>query len=299
MQPSERIEVADLLGECVLWDEPAQALWWTDIEGRVLHRLDWPSRRLESFATPRRLASFGLLETGRELIAAFDNGFAVFDPASGAVTDLAKPEGLTAGIRLNDGKVDRRGRFWAGSMMETDGAPSAARLYCLNDGRIESRLQGIGIANGLCWSPDGTVCYFADSREKAIWRFAFEAATGVLSDCRPFAVSPAGVSPDGATVDAEGYVWSAQWGGAAVIRYAPDGRIDRVVDVPVAQPTSVAFGGPELNLLFVASARLGAPAQTGAGDLFVYNAPVRGLPENRCKIGHRPQIAGQIASLGD
>ena len=197
--------------------------------------------------------------------------------------DILRPPGLGERQRLNDGRVDRQGRFWIGGMVEDPARPSAARLYRIGQGRIAPQLDGLGIANGLCWSPDGTVCYFADSRQKVIWRFAFDPDRGTLSDRQEFARPPAG-APDGATVDAEGYVWSALWGGGSVVRYAPDGRLDRVVTVPVSQPTCVAFGGPELDLLFVTSAATGlGGSETGAGDLFVYNAQVRGLPESRFK----------------
>ena len=289
MQPVATIPVGNALGECVLWDERSQSVWWTDIEGRTLHRLDWQSRTLQSFATPERLASFGFVEGRREFVAAFACGLALFDPFSAKMGTCLKPEGLLPGMRMNDGRVDRLGRFWVGSMVEESAMPSEARLYCLNGGRIETHLERIGIANGLCWSPDGTACYFADSREATIWCFAFDAESCALSDRREFARSPAGMSPDGATIDAEGFVWVAQWGGGRVVRYAPDGRLDRVVEVPISQPTCVTFGGPDLDLLFVTSAHIGLnPPQTGAGDLFVYSVGVRGLPEGRFKFGGWP-----------
>ena len=285
MQLVATIPVGNALGECVLWDDRTQSVWWTDIEGLTLHRLDWPSRTQQSFATPERLASFGLVEGRRDFIAAFACGLALFDPVAAKMGTCLEPEGLLPGMRMNDGRVDRQGRFWAGSMVEDSAMPSEARLYCLNGGRIETHLQRIGIANGLCWSPDGTTCYFADSRAKIIWRFAFDTESRVLSGCREFARSSGSAAPDGAAVDAEGYVWSAQWGGGCVTRYDPDGRIDRVMEVPVSQPTCVTFGGADLDLLFVTSAHTGPnPPQTGAGDLFVYSVGVRGLPEARFKL---------------
>lgn len=289
MKPRQRIEVANELGECVLWDEIAEAVWWTDIEGRVLYRLDWRRRALEKIPVPHRLASFGMIAGRSDLVAAFDCGLALFDPARGTVSEWIRPEGLKPGVRLNDGRVDRAGRFWVGSMVEDRQRPAEARLYCL-DGGVKTHLSAIGIANGLAWSPDGTLCYFADSREKTIWRFAV--VNGQLSERREFARCEA--CPDGATIDAEGYLWSAQWGGGCVIRYAPDGRIDCVVEVPVTQPTCVAFGGPDLDLLFVTSARCGLnDVESGAGDLFVYNVGVRGLKESRFQIDAWPAAAGR------
>lgn len=290
MQLMERIEVADELGECVVWDGVTQSVLWTDIEGRRLHRLDWRTHKIETFATPARLASFGLVEGRRELIAAFEAGLALFDPESGAISEYLHPEGLKPGHRMNDGRVDRRGRFWVGSMVEDCAQPCEARLYCLSNGQVETHLRDIGIANGLCWSPDGRLCYFADSQAKTIWRFTVDVETGRLSDRREFARSPQGC-PDGAAVDAEGFVWSAQWGAGCVVRYSPDGQIERILELPVSQPSCVAFGGVALDLLLVTSARHGlANPQCGAGDLFVYNVGIRGLPESRFKNDGCPKL---------
>jgi sugar lactone lactonase YvrE len=285
MKLRQRIEVADRLGECVLWDAREYALWWTDIEGRVLHRLDWQSGSLAHYPTPMRLASFAFVEGRRDLLAAFDQGIALFDPLSGTRGPWHPAEELEDGFRLNDGRVDRQGRFWVGSMAEADG-PSIAKLYRFDPRQCTTHLAGLGIANGLAFSADGRLCYFADSRARTIWRFAIDPDTGILSDRMVFARSPGAACPDGATVDSAGYLWSAQWGGGCVIRYAPDGRVDRILDVPVSQPTCVAFGGPNLDLLFVTSAQSGLKhSETGAGDLFVYNVGVRGIEESRFRIG--------------
>lgn len=285
MKLIQRIEVADRLGECVLWDEHDSAVWWTDIEGRRLHRLDWPSGALATYSTPARLASFAFIEGRREILAGFEHGIAVFDPNTGGMGPLCRPDGLVEGLRLNDGRVDRQGRFWIGSMVER-GDAAAAHLYCTDGTMTAIHLNELGIANGLAFSPDGSVCYFADSRERIIWRFALDPETGALSERTIFARSSGMSCPDGATVDSEGFLWSAQWGGGCVLRYSPDGRIDRVLEVPVSRPSCVAFGGRDLGLLFVTSAGSGlAPGETGAGDLFVYNVAVRGLPESRCRIG--------------
>jgi len=290
MQPVATIPVGNALGECVLWDERTQSAWWTDIAGRMLHRLDWPSRTLQSFATPERLTAFGFIEDRRDFVAAFDCGFALFDPAKGEMGPCLEPEGLAGGMRMNDGRVDRQGRFWAGSMVEDRTRPLEARLYCLAAGQIDTRERGIVIANGLCWSPDSRWCYFADSPRRTIWRYRFDGATGALGPRQEFARSSGAAVPDGAAVDAEGYLWSAQWGGGCIVRYAPDGRVDRVVEVPVAQPTCVTFGGADLDLMFVTSAHTGLDLpQTGAGDLFVYSVGVRGLPEARFKFGGWPE----------
>ena len=286
MEPIETIRVGNTLGEGVLWDVETQTLWWTDIQERKLLRHDLRSRRTDTIPTPERLCSFGFVRGSGKLIAAFESGIALFDPASGAIEWLARPESR-AGIRFNDGRVDRQGRFWAGTMMEGDGSLALAKLYSLDrDGKLQTRETGIAIYNGICWSPDGTRFYFSDSPLRTIFVYDFEATSGGISNRRVFATTPEGAFPDGANVDAEGFLWSAHWGAGQVVRYAPDGRIDRTIDVPASQPSCVAFGGSDLDLLFVTSARDGLKADVilrhpSAGDVFVYRVGIRGLPDPR------------------
>ena len=287
MEPVKIIRAGNTLGEGVLWDVETESLWWTDIQERRLYRYDWNREALNSFATPERLCSFGFVEGSDRLIAAFESGFALFNPLDGATVWLARPEADRGGMRLNDGRVDRQGRFWAGSMAETAAGAEKANLYCVDEsGRAHLRKSGITISNGICWSPDGSWFYFADSPRRTIWRFAFDAASGGISGRRVFAETPEGAFPDGATVDAEGFLWSAHWGAGRVVRYAPDGRIDRFLDVPASQPSCVAFGGPKLDLLFVTTARQdlkedALQREISAGDVFVYNIGIAGLPEER------------------
>lgn len=300
MQPDETIKVGNTLGECVLWDDTTEALWWTDIDGRMLYRLDWASRDLRRIKTPARLASFGFVAGRRDLVAAFDDGFALFDPRSGERRDLIRPGGLGKGMRMNDGRVDRQGRFWCGAMVMDAADPLEARLYAVQDGAVRTHLDGLGISNGICWSPEGTDFYLADSRRRIIWRYNFDVLDGVLGTRQEFARISGPAEPDGACVDAEGYLWSAMWGGSCVVRYAPDGQIDRVLEVPVRQPTCVTFGGPNRELLFVTSARLGlSEPQTGEGDVLVYNLKVRGAPESRFNFDAWPEysVAGAFKGM--
>ncbi len=291
MQPDETIKVGNTLGECVLWDDTAQALWWTDIDGRLLYRLDWASRNLQRIETPSRLASFGFVAERRELVAAFDDGFALFDPATGERSAPVRPEGLVSGMRMNDGRVDRGGRFWSGAMVMDAAEPLQAKLYAVQEGAVRTHLGGLGIANGICWSPEGTDFYLADSRRRIIWRYDFDVQDGVLGRRVEFASIHGPAEPDGACVDTDGYLWSAMWGGYAIVRYAPDGRIDRVLEVPVCQPTCVTFGGPGRELLFVTSARLGLRESEGsAGDVLVYDVKAQGLPESRFKLDGWPDL---------
>jgi sugar lactone lactonase YvrE len=272
------IDVGNTLGECVLWCARSRSVWWTDIEARTLYRLCWESRRLERFQTPERLCSFGFTAEPGKLIAAFESGFALYDAPSGGITWIARP--LHPGIRLNDGRVDREGRFWAGSMAEDPAHAGEGQLFCLNSG-LHVREEGLTISNSICWSPDGAWFYFADSAARTIWRYAFDSATGAISDKAIFAQTPEGVLPDGSVTDAAGFLWNAQWGAGRVARYAPDGRLDRLVDLPARQPTCVAFGGPDLNHLIVTSARAGLASggRSVDGSLFIFHTSYAGLPE--------------------
>ena len=279
------LRVENILGEGILWNHHTQMLWWTDIQARRLYRYDWHSKQMRQYATPQRLGSFGFVDGDSLLIAAFESGIALYDPDSQRTEWLARPIADTQQVRFNDGRVDRQGRFWAGTMIETPSQNGCANLYCVDHaGHAQQRKTGILISNGLCFSPDGAYLYFADSPRREILRYPMLEPAGELGTPQPFASTPAGADPDGSNVDADGFIWNAQWGAGRVVRYAPDGQIDRVLTVPVTQPTCVAFGGPELNLLFVSSARQGLSAeqlqqQPDAGAVFVYDVGVSGLPE--------------------
>lgn len=270
------LDVGNTLGEGALWRETDQSVWWTDIEERRLFRLSWPSGSIKTYEVPERLCSFGFIAgDDSRLVCAFESGFAVFQPEIKRLEWLARPAELSKGRRLNDGRVARDGSFWAGSMLESGGDKSLTGLYCLKpDGTAERMISGIEITNGLCWSPDGARMYFSDSRSGQI----FECEPGrVVRDahtCKVFARVSDG-SPDGAVVDNLGRYWSAIWGGGHVRCYAPDGEELARLPLPAHQPTSLAFGGSDLNLIFVTSARAGMGVDMlnlypKSGSLFVF-----------------------------
>jgi L-arabinonolactonase len=286
--PIDVIPVRNVLGECISWHHETQSLWWTDIQARRLFRHDPAMRTTQSFATPERLASFGFSRETDKFIAAFETGIALYDPHTQALSWLCRPHLETRDIRFNDGRVDRQGRFWTGTMIEgPEAAPSSAALYSIDHTRaLRPQVDNIAISNGICWSPDGTRMYFADSPTRTIYAYDFDGETGTIANRRVFARTPEGAYPDGANVDSEGFLWSAHWGAGKVVRYAPDGTIDRALTVPAEQPTCVAFGGPKLDLIFVASARDGLAKdalarQPSAGDVFIYKAPVPGIADGR------------------
>jgi sugar lactone lactonase YvrE len=285
----DTVKVGNTLGEGVLWDNIGQKVWWTDIQARLLYRYHPRSRGLERFELPERLGSFGFIEGSDAIIAAFESGFARFHPESGALDWISRPAHAATNVRFNDGRVDRQGRFWAGSMLEGRGMPSG-KLYCLDAGQPSEHLHSIHISNSVCFSPDGRHLYFADTPKRTIVRFDVDPASASLSNRQPFVTTPEGAYPDGSNVDAAGHVWNAQWGAARVMRYAPDGSVSGSVELPVSQPTCIAFGGEALKHLFVTTARqdLGAEALKGqpqAGDLFVFETDVQGCIEPRYRSG--------------
>ncbi len=292
-QPAAIIESGDLLGEGVLWDADTQSLWWTDIEGRRLHHLDWTTRDHRIFETPERLCSFALTDRESVLLAAFETGIARFAPGSQQLRWLDRPLQPGSGIRFNDGRTDRSGRFWTGTMRERGAATLASgSLYSfdLRQG-LRAHAQDIEISNSICFSPDGMQSYWADSARHRIYTAALDSTAGSLGSVGAFADTAPGSSPDGANVDATGRIWNAQWGGSRVVCYSPGGDIERELLLPVSQPTCIAFGGPDMNLLFVTSARdelsdAELAAQPLAGHLFVYETDVRGLSDARFILGN-------------
>lgn len=281
----DTVAVGNTLGEGVLWDHLGHRAWWTDIQERRLYRYDPKTLELETFALPERLGSFGFIEGSERIVAAFESGFAYYLPESGELEWIARPPHGPGKLRFNDGRVDRHGRFWAGSMVE-GGGKATGKLYCLTKGTASVHLSGISICNSVCFSPDGRHMYFADTPHRKILRFDADAATGSLQNQTVLVETPRGAYPDGSNVDAEGHIWNAHWGAGRVVRYAPDGGISGGIAVPASQPTCVAFGGDDLNLLLVTSARenLGAAAlaqQPHAGDLFIYRVGAKGIPESR------------------
>lgn len=269
------------LGEGVTWDDRAQRLVWVDIlRGLVNELLEdgrsrvWDAGQHVGAAVPR--ISGGLLLAVRD-------GFASLDD-DGSVRLLAAVEADVEGTRMNDGACDPQGRFWAGTMayQETSGSGGLYRLD--PDGNVHKMLGGTTISNGFGWSPDGRTFYFIDTPTHSVDAFGFDPGSGAITDRRQVtAIDPADGSPDGMTVDNEGCLWVALWGGGAIRRYWPDGTLDTVVRVPVSQVTSCAFGGADRATLYISSARTGLSerqlaAEPHAGGLFRCRPGVTGPP---------------------
>jgi sugar lactone lactonase YvrE len=274
------------LGEGPVWDERAGVLYFVDIEAPALFRFDPASGAVKRWDLPARIGCLALEQAGSGAVLALATGFARIDFATGALAAIANPLAGRADHRFNDGACDPRGRFWAGSMHVSSRQPSGV-IYSLEaGGRTRAVFEGFSVPNGLAWSPDGARFYLNDS-PRAMFVAEFDAASGRVGAPFVFAdVSAAPGFPDGTAVDAEGFLWSARWDGRGLARFAPDGRLDRFVDLPVSRPTSCAFGGRGLAQLYVTSARKGLDAATLAreplaGAVFVLEPGVAGLPARR------------------
>ena len=279
------VDCRNRLGEVPVWDVAEQALYWVDIEGKLLQRLTPSTGRVERWEMPERIACFALRESGG-LIVAFASGIAFYDLDTGAIDWIARPDPVPTN-RFNEGKCDRRGRFWTGTMDDRLTHHAASLFRVDPDLSVTRVLDGIGISNSIVWSLDDTEFYFADTLDGRIDRFDYDADTGALSNRRKIVdLAGTGIGPDGSTIDTEGYLWNAQWDGWRLARYAPDGRLDRVVRLPVQKPTSCMFGGPDLRTLYVTSAVWDLTPeqlrdQPQAGGLFALDVGIGGVPEPR------------------
>lgn len=275
-----------IIGEGPVWSVLDQALYWLDNTQKKLLRHHPANGAVDVRDLQYKTSCLALLGDGR-LLVAFKKGLATVDFESGEARPLTLAgDDLDFGAALfNDGKVDRSGRLWIGTL---DKVPDAAKgaLYCIDkDLRVRRVVAGVKVSNGLAWSPDGRILYHVDTRPGCIYAMDFDSGSGSVSNRRPLITYAGGHGrPDGCTVDAEGYLWVAEVEASRVARYAPDGRKDREILLPITKPTSVMFGGPDLGTLFITSmtfrldeAELGQ--QPWAGTLLAVEPGVCGIPE--------------------
>lgn len=272
-----------LLGEGPLWDHRSGTLYFVDIKGDELLAYNGQSgtRRAAYAGSPSAIA---LLDAEGDLLCASTRGVERYCWADGDRQPVAHDLSLQPGMRTNDGGVDARGRFWVGTMDDEERDFKGQLLRLSSATAVDMILDGVGVSNGLGWSPEGDAFYYTDSLRGVIWRFAFDAGRGAVSNRTIFAeIAPEEGAPDGLTVDAEGGVWTAIWDGGHIRRYLPDGTLERLHPVPAPRPTALAFGGPDLTTLFVTSARIGLSQDALAaaplsGALFACRPGVGGLP---------------------
>lgn len=277
----------DLLGETPLWCAATQTLLWLDIDNALLQRWHPASGRQDSFRfDARHVGTLALAQPG-EVLLGLDLALQRFDIARGLLTPLCQVEPATLDNRLNDGRCDAQGRLWVGTMDNQLSRPNGAFYRVDPDGSVHRQFGDVIVSNSVAIAPDGRTLYFSDTRSFVTWAFDLDAASGTLSRQRIFVDHGATRDrPDGACVDAAGCVWNAIFGGGRVVRYTPEGAVDRVVALPVSNPTCVCLGGPDLRTLFITTARKFLSteqlrAQPLAGSVLALEVDVPGLPEAR------------------
>ena len=292
------VACGDQLGEGPLWDETSATLWWIDIKAQVLNRLDTTTGKADRWTLPAAPGCLALPDASLGLagpLVALPTGLSVFDPDSLALTSFGDGgPTVDARNRCNDGRVDAQGRLWVGTMDDAEEQRSGA-LYCVTATRWHRQFGDVGVPNAACFSLDGSTMYWADSWDRTIWAFAVDPETAGITDRRVFAKIEGQGAPDGATVDADDHVWCCVWDGWCIVRFRPDGTVERSVALPVQRPTCPAFGGPDLATLYVTSAMHGLSvhdrrAQPLAGNVLSLDAGaafgVHGVPEPRFGAPH-------------
>ncbi len=266
------------LGEGALWSVDEQALYWVDIERNTFSRFLPATGVYETVDVGVPIGVLALRTSGG-LVMATKKGFALWDKDTARLRYILNPEFDKPHLRFNDGAVDSRGRFWAGSM----GGPGEGTLYRLDpDGSVHIIIPGVTTPNGIGWSPDDTIMYFTDSETRTIYAFDYDTVGGNVINRRTFIETSEEIgTPDGLIVDREGYIWSACWDGAKIVRYTPSGTVDRIIPVPALRPTSCVFGGPNLDELYITSAFTGLNEEQLkeyplSGDIFRLKVDVTG-----------------------
>ena len=274
------------VGECPVWVPEEQAMYFTDIAGTTMNRFHPSSSEHKQWEMPEKLCCFALREQGG-FVAAMSSGFAFLDLEKGSVDYISKIEEDQPENRLNDGRCDRQGRFWAGTMHEPRSKYNGV-LYRLGADLSCTAMAGdVMVSNGLAFSPDGSVMYWSDSRNSKVFAFDFDSETGNISNRRLFFETTLEQGrPDGATVDAEGYYWSACFMGSRVLRIAPDGTLDREILMPVENITMICFGGDDLDTLYITTGNEGLSKEALektplAGSIFVTKPGIKGLLDTK------------------
>jgi sugar lactone lactonase YvrE len=284
----------DWCGEGPAWHPEEQALYWTDINRFLIHRYDPARGSMQSWFFEEPVTAMALTDRPDTQAVALGSRVILWKPA----TDERRDQGFQLpgwpAVRLNDGRPDPRGSLWLGSMrnnVNPDGSPGRdggkdGVLYRVDpDGTAGEWRRELGIANTLAWSPDHTRFYFADTLQNMVFVYDYDIAAGAISGERPFFAGFERGMPDGSAVDSDGCLWNCRHGGGCIVRVAPDGAIERVIEMPVSNITSCTFGGADYRTVYVTSAGLGAPrGERLAGSLFAIESDVAGLPENRFRV---------------
>ncbi len=280
----------DRCGEGLVWSADEAAVYWTDINRFLIHRLDTASDAVHSWMFEEPVVALALTTRRGTMLVALGSRLLLWQPESNSRHEHGFALPGWPRVRLNDGRADPLGNFWVGSMRNNvlpDGEPGEAgpgegKLFRIApDGAVTVWREDLGISNTLCWSPDHRRFYFGDTLENEVCAYDYDRVSGAIANERPFLRATGAGFPDGSAIDAEGWLWNCRWGGGCLLRAAPDGRAVERIAMPVTNVTTAAFGGPDLRTLYVSTAH-----HTGerlSGSLFRLDVDVPGLPEHRFK----------------
>ncbi len=293
-QPVCVAPTGDRCGEGAVWRAAHQALYWTDINRFLLHRYTPGDQCVRTWFFDQPVTAVALTDRPETMVVVLGSSVILWEPENDARSEpIFRLEGWPH-VRLNDARPDSRGSLWLGSMrnnVNSDGSSHEAggqdgELVRLDpDGAVTSWRREIGIANTVAWSPDRSRFYFADSLANLVWVYDYDSTTGAIANERPFLPGFARGLPDGSTVDAEGFLWNCRYSGGCIVRVAPDGVVDRVVEMPVKNVTTCTFGGLDLKTLYVTTASNEAPpVDRLAGGLFAIRTTVAGQTESMFHI---------------
>ena len=281
--------LGDHCGEGVVWSAAESAIYWTDINRFLIHRLDICSGATCDWKFDEPVVALSLTTDAEILLVALGSRLLLWRPRTDTRIDHVFRLAEWPRMRLNDGRADPNGNFWVGSMrnnVNLDGSPGTVggrdgRLYKVAaTGDISVWREGVGISNTLCWSPDRRRFYFGDSLANTIYSYDFDLEHGVITNEQPFFTGYDRGIPDGSAIDSQGFLWNCRYGGRCIVRVAPDGNVDRIIEMPTLNPTTCTFGRKDLKTLFVTSAALSSePGDRLAGSLFELTTEVAGLPE--------------------
>jgi sugar lactone lactonase YvrE len=281
----------DVCGEGVVWHAAHAAAYWTDINRFLIHRFTPADQCVRTWFFDEPATALTLTDRDDVLVVVLGSQVILWEPSSDRRSKPVYKFDQWPNVRLNDARVDPQGSLWLGSMrnnVNSDGSAGTAggqdgALFCLApDGKVEVWRQNIGIANTLAWSPDRRYFYFGDTLANTIWAYDYDLAGVAIANERPFLQGFARGLPDGSTVDSEGYLWNCRFFGGCIVRVAPDGTIDHIVEMPVKNITTCTFGGPDRKTLYVTTAKIEAPGGDRlAGGLYAIPTEVAGQPENR------------------
>lgn len=285
------VPAGDKCGEGAVWSTDEKAIYWTDINRFLIHRFDLASASLRSWFFDEPVVAISLTTKPDLMLVSLASKLINWWPATDRRADFGFALPGYPRVRLNDGRSDPAGNFWVGSMKNNllpDGELGEAGkgegvLFRINpEGKVTEWRKGLGISNTLCWSPDARNFYFADTLENEIRVYDYNMTTGEVSNERPFLRGFKRGLPDGSAIDSAGYLWNCRFSGGCIVRIAPDGTVDRIVEMPVHNITTCTFGGPDLKTLFITTASIvSPPGNRLAGSLFALDVETPGLPENR------------------